>query len=158
MACSQIDLQLESGEYFLKPHQKEAREARRRKEKVGRNASIVALAADVIFLHTARGGYRQTAGRTSRSVRTSKGGCCPSSRREEKAKAEREGGGRNGWREAAQEQEEKEEGGNGGGRDLIPVSLFPLMLPYYSRNLPQVSGRSAFEVSSGGGVVDVWSC
>ncbi|KAF9779554.1 ribosomal RNA assembly protein mis3 [Thelephora terrestris] len=28
-----IDLQLESGEYFLKPHQKEAKEAQRRKEK-----------------------------------------------------------------------------------------------------------------------------
>ena len=29
-----VDLQLESGEYFLKAHEKEAREARKRKEKV----------------------------------------------------------------------------------------------------------------------------
>ena len=41
MAFSQIDLTLESGEYFLKPHQKEAMEAKRRKEKVGSlNASF----------------------------------------------------------------------------------------------------------------------
>jgi len=35
VACIQIDLQLESGEYFLKAHQKEAKEAQRRKKKVG---------------------------------------------------------------------------------------------------------------------------
>lgn len=35
-----VDLQLESGEYFLKSQEKEAREAKRRKEKVGMRAYI----------------------------------------------------------------------------------------------------------------------
>jgi ribosomal RNA assembly protein len=34
----QIDLQLESGEYFLKPHEKQAREVQQRKQKVGISA------------------------------------------------------------------------------------------------------------------------
>ena len=34
-----VDLQLESGEYFLKAHEKEAREARKRKEKVSSSSS-----------------------------------------------------------------------------------------------------------------------
>ena len=36
----QVDLQLESGEYFLKSHEKEAREAKRKKEKVRSNFSV----------------------------------------------------------------------------------------------------------------------
>ena len=91
MAFSQIDLQLESGEYFLKPHQKEAKEAKRRKEKVGSLNRIVSLAAVLMAPDIARRGYRQAAGRTSRSVCTSGGRFGSYSGREEKTEAEREG-------------------------------------------------------------------
>lgn len=45
-----VDLQLESGEYFLKSREKEAREAQRRKEKVGRLLSGVYAASDILLL------------------------------------------------------------------------------------------------------------
>jgi len=140
----QIDLQLESGEYFLKPYQKEAREAKRRKEKVSRPDSVILLTTVLIPPDTARRSYRQAAGGASRGVRTPKGRCGSYSGREEKTEAERESGRRGGRRKTAQEQEEKE--GDGGGL-LISASSSCLMLSYHPRSLIQTSDRSLFEVS-----------
>ena len=101
---------MESGEYFLKSHQKEAKEAQRRKEKVRWiDNSVGLLTADKVPLNTARRGYREAAGGTSRSVCTSEGRRSSYSGGKEEAQAEGRGGGRDGWRETSQDQAEKEE-------------------------------------------------
>lgn len=120
-------MQLESGEYFLKSHQKEAKEAQRRKEKVcWVDHAVVLLTADRTLPNAARRGHRHTAGRASGSVCTSEGRCGSYGGREEEAEAEGEGGGRGRWRETSQEQ--KEEKGHRGG-PLVLLTTFVLPLP-----------------------------
>ena len=144
---SQIDLQLASGEYFLKPHQKEAKEAQRRKEKV--EGTILSISSIADPLNPARRGYRQAAGGTSRSV------CTPEGRRssygggEEETETKGEGGGRGGWRETAQEQEEKEENQRGGRLVSAFVSI-SLVVYFVSLSSFSRSGLCAW----GGG----WKC
>ncbi|KAJ6627368.1 ribosomal RNA assembly protein mis3 [Mycena sp. CBHHK59/15] len=72
-----IDLQLESGEYFLKAHEKETRESERRKQKVCRLTSIFTHKYTSIYV--ANRDYHQTASRTCRGIHRPCGGAVPQS-------------------------------------------------------------------------------
>ncbi len=62
-----VDLQLESGEYFLKAHEKEAREAKKRKEKVGHPTSYSSSHHRTSL--AARRGHRRASCKACRSIR-----------------------------------------------------------------------------------------
>ena len=102
---------------------------------------VFSSAVGLMLLNTARRGYRQAAGGTSRGICTPEGKCSSYSRREENTEAEREDRRRSGWKETTQEQEKED----GGRRLLISVSPSCLMLSYYSRGLFLVLDRFLFE-------------
>ncbi len=89
-----VDLQLESGEYFLKSHEKEARETHRRKEKVCLYIFPMYRGSDCTSHSTARRSHCGTESETRRGIRRAVRDCCPHSRRETQTQAGEGEGGR----------------------------------------------------------------